>query len=258
MNYETLPFPSERKLVVDAGYLGTGRHIFYGLVEVDVTNLRREMDRRKAAGEDLSFTACIAAALGQAIAEHPEVQAYRDWRGRLVLFQEVDVVVMVEPSPGRAAIPHIIRNAQDRSVAEISAEIRAVQAGSGDKAGQASTLMRLAPHVPRFLRLWFFHFIKLSPPRFKRLEGTTIITSLGMFGKLSGWGITFLPVHTLGLTVGSIVEKPAAQQGQVVLREILHLTLAFDHDLVDGAPAARFTSRLVEMLEKGEMWEEDK
>jgi pyruvate/2-oxoglutarate dehydrogenase complex dihydrolipoamide acyltransferase (E2) component len=117
MNYETLPFPPERKLVVDSGYLGTGRHIFYGLVEVDVTDIRREMDRRKAAGEDLSFTACIAAALGRAIAEHPAVQAYRDWRGRLVLFREVDVVVMVEPSPGKTAVPHIIRNAQDRSVA---------------------------------------------------------------------------------------------------------------------------------------------
>jgi len=252
MDYEIKPFDPERKLVVDAGYLGTGRHIFHGLVEVDVTDIRGEMDRRKANGEDLSFTACIAAALGRAIAEHPEVQAYRDWRGRLVIFREVDVVVMVEPAPGKAAIPHIIRSAQGKSMAEISAEIRALQAGLSDRTGQASRLMRLAPHLPRFVRLWFFRLIKLSPPRFRRLEGTTIITSLGMYGKIAGWGITFLPVHTLGLTVGSIVEKPVARGGQVAIREILHLTLAFDHDLVDGAPAARFTSRLVELIERGE------
>ncbi len=252
MDYEIKPFPPERRLVVDAGYLGTGRHVFCGMVEVDVSDIRRLIRERKAAGEDLSFTACMAAALGRAIAEYPAVQAYRDWRGRLVIFRDVDVVVMVEPSPGRAAIPHIIRGAQGKSVAEISAEIRAVQAEPGDRAGQASRLMRLAPHLPRFLRLWFFHLIKLTPQRFKCLEGTTIITSLGMYGKIAGWGITFLPVHTLGLTVGSIVEKPVEHQGQVALREILHLTLAFDHDLVDGAPAARFTSRLVEILERGD------
>lgn len=254
MDYEILSFPSERKLVVDAGYLASGRHIIYGLVEVDVTDIRREMLSRKAAGEDLSFTAYIAAGLGRAIAEHPEVQAYRDWRGRLVIFREVDVVVMVEPQPGRAAIPHIIRAAQAKSVSEISAEIRAVQAGSETEAGQSGKLMRLAPLLPRFIRLWFFHLVKLNPARFKGLEGTTIITSLGMFGKISGWGITFLPVHTLGVTVGSIVEKPVARAGQVEIREILHLTLAFDHDLVDGAPAARFTSRLVELLQEGDIF----
>jgi hypothetical protein len=34
-----------------------------------------------------------------------------------------------------------------------------------------------------------------------------------MIGKIAGWGITFLPVHTLGLTVGSIIEKPVARRG---------------------------------------------
>ena len=220
MDYETLPFPTDRQLVVDAGFLGTGRHIFYGLVEIDVTEIRQSMQQRKASGEDLSFTAVIAAGLGRAIAEYPRVQAYRDWRGRLVIFRDVDVVVMIEPQAGRAAFPYIIRGAQDKSVAEISAEIRSVQAGQPGPGKRKDRLVRLAPRLPRFVRLWFFHAIKLSPPRFKRLEGTAIITSLGMFGKISGWGITFLPVHTLGLTVGSIVEKPVAHRGQVAIREI--------------------------------------
>lgn len=252
MESQIINFPAERELIVDAGYLGSGRHIIYGLVEVDVTGPRQEIQRRKQAGEDLSFTAFMAASLGRALAEHPKVQAMRDWRGRLVIFGEADVVVMVEAAAGRAAIPYIIREAQRKSTAKISAEIRRVQGRAGKSEHLASRLQRVAPHLPRFLRLWFFHAVKWNPARFKQLEGTAIITSLGMYGEAPAWGVTFLPVHTIGLTIGTIVEKPAAHQGQVALREILHLTLAFDHDVVDGAPAARFAQRLVEILENGE------
>jgi pyruvate/2-oxoglutarate dehydrogenase complex dihydrolipoamide acyltransferase (E2) component len=262
MDYDILPFTPDRKVIVDAGYLGAGRHIIYGLVEADVTGPRQIIRRREAAGEDLSFTAFLAASLARAIAPqpgsarpaHPLVQAYRDWRGRLVIHHDVDVVVMVEASAGRVAIPHIIRGAQRRSIGEISAEIRAVQTNP-KPAGKSDQLQRLAPHLPRFIRLWFFQAVKRNPNWFKQLQGTTIITSLGMFAPGTGWGITFLPVHTFGLTVGSITEKPVAHQGQVIVREILHLTLAFDHDIIDGAPAARFARSLLEVIESGEALE---
>jgi pyruvate/2-oxoglutarate dehydrogenase complex dihydrolipoamide acyltransferase (E2) component len=262
MDYDILPYPPERKLVVDAGYLGADRHIFYGLMEVDVTVPRQVMRRRQAAGEDLSFTAYLAASLARTISPppgsdrkaHPQVQAYRDWRGRLIVYHDVDVVVMIEAAAGRVAIPHIIRGAQRKSVKEISAEIRAVQANP--QPSQGGQLQRIAPRLPRFTRLWFFRAVKFNPHWFKRWEGTTVITSLGMFVPASGWGISFLPVHSMGLTVGSIVEKPVARAGELALREILHLTLAFDHDIIDGAPAARFSSDLLRVLESGEALEE--
>jgi pyruvate/2-oxoglutarate dehydrogenase complex dihydrolipoamide acyltransferase (E2) component len=72
-----------------------------------------------------------------------------------------------------------------------------------------------------------------------------------MFGQSSGWGIGFLPMHTLGLTVGGIAEKPGVIDGQIAIREYLDLTITFDHDIVDGAPAARFAQRFKEMIESG-------
>jgi hypothetical protein len=45
--------------------------------------------------------------------------------------------------------------------------------------------------------------------------------------------------------------KPAVVQGRVEPREIVHLTVVFDHDVLDGAPAARFTRRLVELIASG-------
>jgi pyruvate/2-oxoglutarate dehydrogenase complex dihydrolipoamide acyltransferase (E2) component len=51
--------------------------------------------------------------------------------------------------------------------------------------------------------------------------------------------------------VGGIAWKPAVVEGRVEPREILNLTVTFDHDIVDGAPATRFTRRLVELIESG-------
>jgi pyruvate/2-oxoglutarate dehydrogenase complex dihydrolipoamide acyltransferase (E2) component len=248
-DFELLPFSPDREIVVDAGYLGTGRHIIYGLVEVDVTRARAL--RRSLQGEDgtsLSFTAFLVASLARAVAADPRVQAYRDWRRRLVVFRDVDVVTMIEPAAGAVAIPHIIREANRRTVHEISAEIRSIQAEPG-RSEQRGGLVALAPRVPRFARLLFFRVVKWNPHWFRHLQGTVVLTSVGMFGKGGGWGITFLPTHTLGLTVGGIAQKPGVHEGRIEVREYLPLTLAFDHDLVDGAPAARFARRFVELVE---------
>jgi hypothetical protein len=71
-----------------------------------------------------------------------------------------------------------------------------------------------------------------------------------MFGKRSGWGLVPM-VQSLGLVVGGIARKPAVVDDHIEPREILSLTVAFDHDVVDGAPAARFVKRLVELIESG-------
>jgi len=51
--------------------------------------------------------------------------------------------------------------------------------------------------------------------------------------------------------VGGISRKPAVVGDRIEPREILHLTVGFDHDVVDGAPAARFVQRLTELIEGG-------
>jgi len=251
MTYDILPFERNRELVVDAGYLAAGRHIVHGLLEVDVTLPRRILRNSSGAdGRPLSFTAFLIASLGRAIQAHPAVHAYRDLRRRLVVFQEVDVATLVEPRPGAVAIPTVLRRANIRSVGDLSDEIRSIQADP-HPAGGPGWLVALAPRIPRFARLLYFRGLKLSPQWVKRVQGTAVVTSVGMFGKRAGWGIAFLPSHTLGLTVGGIGERPVVHERTVVARECLDLTLSFDHDIVDGAPAARFARTLVEIIESG-------
>jgi pyruvate dehydrogenase E2 component (dihydrolipoamide acetyltransferase) len=52
------------------------------------------------------------------------------------------------------------------------------------------------------------------------------------------------------LGVGRIVEKPAAVNGQVVIRPMMVLSLTFDHRINDGAPAARFLQRVKQLIER--------
>jgi pyruvate/2-oxoglutarate dehydrogenase complex dihydrolipoamide acyltransferase (E2) component len=83
------------------------------------------------------------------------------------------------------------------------------------------------------------------------MAGTVGITAVGMFGKgNSGWGFE-VTRHSLDLVVGSIAWKPTVVDGRIEPREILNLTVVFDHDVVDGAPATRFVRRLVELIESG-------
>jgi pyruvate/2-oxoglutarate dehydrogenase complex dihydrolipoamide acyltransferase (E2) component len=251
MTHDILPFARERELVVDAGYLAARRHIVHGLLEVDVTVPRQIL--RQTSGSDgrpHSFTAFLIASLGRAIQAHPAVHAYRDLRRRLVVFHEVDVATLVEPRPGAVALPTILRRANIRSVGDLSDEIRSIQAGP-HPAGGPGWLVALAPRVPRFARLLYLRGLKLNPHWAKQAQGTAIVTSVGMFGKRAGWGIAFLMSHTLGLTVGGIGERPVVHEGAVVPRECLDLTVSFDHDVVDGAPAARFARTLVEIIESG-------
>jgi pyruvate/2-oxoglutarate dehydrogenase complex dihydrolipoamide acyltransferase (E2) component len=250
--YTTLPFPAARRLIIEAGRMGSRRSLIHGLLEIDVTRARASLrDHKARTGEALSFTACVVACFAQAIEADKRVQAKQDWRGRLIVFDEVDVVTLIEAERGGVAIPHIIRAAQRKSFREIHDEIRAVQTRPARSQQRSSPLMRLAPHVPSFVRQIFYRWLLKSPQRLKRYSGTCLVTSVGMFGRGSGWGITFLPMHTLGLTVGGIAEKPGVIDGRIEIREYLDLTITFDHDVVDGAPAARFAQRLKELLESG-------
>jgi pyruvate/2-oxoglutarate dehydrogenase complex dihydrolipoamide acyltransferase (E2) component len=62
-----------------------------------------------------------------------------------------------------------------------------------------------------------------------------------------------VPLHTACLTVGGISLEPGLVDGRVEPREILSLTASVDHDLVDGAPAARFVRNLRDLVERGEV-----
>ena len=243
--FEVKPFPRERHDIVDALEVGVRRHMVHALLELDVTRPRQLIrDHEASTGERLSFTAFIVASLARAVDADKRLHAYRDWRGRLVLFDEVDVVTLVEPEVDAVAIPHVIRAANRRTLRDIHDELRRVQARPAASAQRSGALARLSAVAPGFLRRLFFRALRRDPHWLKRTAGTTLVTAVGMFGSGAAWAVGIVPLHTLALTLGGITPKPGLVEGRVEPREYLSLTASIDHDIVDGAPAARFAKRL--------------
>jgi hypothetical protein len=170
-----------------------------------------------------------------------------------VLFDEVDVVTLVESKVDEVAIPHVIRAANRKTVREIHDEIRRVQSEPASSAQRSGVLMRLSPLVPGVLRRLFFRALQRDPHWLKRTAGTTLVTAVGMFGIGAGWAVGIVPLHTLCLTVGGVTRKPGLVDGRIEAREYLALTASIDHDIVDGAPAARFAKHLRELIEGAEV-----
>ncbi len=79
--------------------------------------------------------------------------------------------------------------------------------------------------------------------------GTFSITNLGMYG-IDAFTPIINPPECAILGVGRIVARPVGIDGQIVLRDMMALSLSFDHRLVDGAPAARFLARVRQLIEQ--------
>jgi pyruvate/2-oxoglutarate dehydrogenase complex dihydrolipoamide acyltransferase (E2) component len=258
LSYRVVEIPPARRNTHNYLDLYWWKHSIYALLEVDVTAARQFIEEYEAqTGEALSFTGYLAYCLGRAVDEDKSVQAYPKGRKHLVIFDDVDVFLPVERELGggaHAAIPYIIRGANNKSYLEIHREIRAFQTQPVQPGGGTPAAFRFMMSAPWPLPRLFIRLIRAvsrrDPTRSVTAAGTVGVTALGMAGRGGGWGLAPAGQSVL-LIVGGIARKPAVIEERVEPRHMLDLTVAFDHDVVDGAPAARFVKRLVELIESG-------
>jgi pyruvate/2-oxoglutarate dehydrogenase complex dihydrolipoamide acyltransferase (E2) component len=86
--------------------------------------------------------------------------------------------------------------------------------------------------------------------------GKIAVTAVGMYSKDPVW---FIPhgTATVLVTVGSINKKVVEIANQFVCHEHLCLTVSFDHNIVDGAPASRFMNQFIETIKSGKLLHTD-
>jgi pyruvate/2-oxoglutarate dehydrogenase complex dihydrolipoamide acyltransferase (E2) component len=215
----------------------------HGLFETDITIARRLLG---AADPPLSLTAFIVASIGRAAAAHPQVHAYRDWRGRLVQHRHVDVQTIVEVTTdqGPFGLVHVVRDADVRSVAEISQELRTVKADSASTTS-GRLLETAAPILGRIPGVYRLMFAAMRRSRRIHLSsGTVQVTAVGMFADGGGFAIAPPTLASLVVVVGGLSKRPCAIEGRVAVRDVLDLTVTVDHNVIDGAPATRFAADL--------------
>lgn len=216
------------------------------LVQVDVTDA---WERIKS--DDASPTAFVLACVGRAVAEHPEVHAYRDWLGRLVIHRHVDVTTMIEVETKSGAYPlaHPVQDTDVRTVGDLTEELRRVKTAPAS-GFSGRWLLRWGGAVGRIPGLaTLIYFVMRRSVRIRSGTGTVAVSSVGMMIGGSGFGVGVMTLTSLQVIVGGSAERPWVVDGDVKTRRILDLTAQVDHRVVDGAPAARFGATLRRLLE---------
>lgn len=207
-----------RKSIADhmrSSLAGTAQLSFF--MELDVTEAQR-LRKEASSGTDvtLSIAHVLTKACAGALKRYPQLNSVMS-DGQLLTFDDVNIGVAVSLREG-LVVP-VVRGADDKTVEQIARETT----GLADRARDGS----------------------LGPDEV--LGGTFTISVLG---SVDG----FTPILNAGqsaiLGVGKSDDKPVVRDGEIVVREMITVSLTVDHQVVDGAVAAGFMRRLQQLVER--------
>jgi pyruvate/2-oxoglutarate dehydrogenase complex dihydrolipoamide acyltransferase (E2) component len=259
--YYEIRYPSSRQLTFDLGKIGQGKHHVKALLEVDVTEARKIIKQDRYTGKKISFFSWLLKVIAECVALHPPIAGInRAQSNKVLVFNEVDISIVVEKDLNgtRVPLPYVLRKADQKTLYQIHDEIEAAKSQAIENEGDyvlgesySAAGMKLFVRIPQWLRLILMRLLLFNNPhRVKDAMGTVMVTTAGMVGHTQGWIIPF-SMHPLCLALGSLNVQPFVYRGEIQKREILHLTILIDHDVIDGVPAARFVDDLVKKLESG-------
>ncbi|WP_438855803.1 2-oxo acid dehydrogenase subunit E2 [Agromyces sp. M3QZ16-3] len=243
--YSLRPIPRERRPVLDRLASAHRRFQVHALVELDVGEAAA---RLAVADPHVSWTGFVVASLARAVAAHPDVNVRRTG-GRILAFDHVDIGATVERrTSGRAVLDVVtVHDADLMTPAAITALLREVKLGPGTD-HRARGPIRAILALPGPLRRTAIRVAGTVPGIAAAFGPAIGVTSIGMFSRGWGWAVPLAPL-TVIVTVGGVADRAVVRDGRIVARRMLPITLSFDHALIDGAPASRFTETLRRLVE---------
>jgi pyruvate/2-oxoglutarate dehydrogenase complex dihydrolipoamide acyltransferase (E2) component len=252
-DYQVLRFPPFRKLIVDFATLAKKNNTIYGMTEFDITETKKKLrEFRRNTKQKLSLTAYAVSCIGKAVKNNPQMHGYLNWRNKLIVFNDVDLLLPVEIKINDSLFPviHVFRAIDKKEAVEIEREINNVKnKGMNNREYQKKwNYIKWFLYLPKFIRLLFYKILLQSVKFQKKYFGTVAVTAVGMFGSGGGWGIG-LSNHTLEIILGGVCKRAVMIRGRMEEREFLNVTISVDHDIIDGAPGARFARDLRHLLE---------
>jgi pyruvate/2-oxoglutarate dehydrogenase complex dihydrolipoamide acyltransferase (E2) component len=256
--YTKVTYPKIRRATIGVLKAARRKNMIHSIIEVDISNARRNIRKiKKETKNYISFTGYIIYCVSKAVDKNKIMHAYRNKKNQLILFNDVDVSTTIERKidNNSEVVAMIVRGANHKTIAEISEEIKTEKEKDVSEA-EVFRSINLFLAIPSFIRQLVFRLLDKSPKLMKKKAGTIMVTSANMVGSGAGWGIP-VATHTLNITIGGIVDRIVEQNNQFEKRQHLCLTFSFDHDIIDGAPAARFIRNcLIKKIIESE-WSED-
>lgn len=258
-DYESRTFPLSRISTFDTVAVGLEKHHIKALIELDVTQARKKMSDLKKQNVKVSFTSWLIKCISEATAQFNEIHGVKKGKRNVIIFKDIDISILIEREiqGQKVPLPYVIRNTNEKSIAQICEEIKVGKNMPINDLGdnvlgerKNTSLMKVYYMMPGFVRRLLLKSVVRNPFLTKQMMGTVVVTSVGMAGKINGWVIP-VGIHPLCFAVGSIVKKPGVVENRIEIREYLYMTVLIDHDIIDGAPAVRALSKLTNMIENG-------
>jgi pyruvate dehydrogenase E2 component (dihydrolipoamide acetyltransferase) len=222
---ESIPMSGTRRIIAErmaASDAATARVTL--VTEADATEFAKAREQLKASVTDSwgfapGYNDLLGLIVARALREFPYMNARLSTDGGSIeRLAYVNLGMAVDTD--RGLLVPVIRNADQRRLQNFGTEFRALMERA-----------RSGRSLPDDLS-----------------GGTFTITNLGMYEIDAFTPIINLPEAAI-LGVGRILPKPVVRDGEIVARQMWTLSLAFDHRLVDGAPAARFLQRIKQLIE---------
>jgi pyruvate dehydrogenase E2 component (dihydrolipoamide acetyltransferase) len=225
---QVVPMSAMRRKIAEHMVLSahTSPHV-YSVYEVNFGRVNALRQKKKAefeaAGAKLTITACIAKVIVDALRQFPDVNASID--GHNIVYKK-DINLGIAVALENGLIVPVVRNADERNLLGLSRAIDDVASRARSK--------------------------KLNPEEVQ--GGTFTITNPGIFGALYGLPLINQPQVAI-LGVGAIEKRAVVLDDAIAIRPMCHLTLGYDHRLIDGAQGGRFLAFVKERLESfDEAW----
>lgn len=227
-NVEIIEMDRMRKLIADhmVRSKATSPHVT-SFTEADVTNIVRWREKNKVAfekkyGEKITFTPIFIEAVVNAIRKFPMINCSLDGTN-IIVKKDINIGMATALPSGNLIVP-VIKNADTKNLLGLSKDVNAMANAARSNKLKADDTQ----------------------------GGTFTLTNVGTFGSLMGTPIINQPQVAI-LAVGSIKKRPMVletPEGDVIaIRQMMYLSLSYDHRIVDGSLGASFLTEVANQLE---------
>lgn len=193
---------------------------FYLTLEVDMSAaraMRAEVNAAWSEQERISFNDIVIRATALSLMKHPDANgSYRD--GGFVYHEEANIGIAVAVPDG-LLVP-VLKNCDTKPLRQLAVEAKVLARRTREGKNRPGDLE----------------------------GGTFTVSNLGMFGVRDFYAIVNPPQSAI-IAVGAIEPRPVVRDGEIVIRDIMYLSISADHRILYGAPAAEFLRDLKELLE---------
>lgn len=195
--------------------------------EADVTNLVRWREKNKSAfekqyGEKITFTPIFIEAIARCIRKFPMINASLDG-DRILIKKDINIGMAAALPSGNLIVP-VIKNADSKNLIGLTKDVNGLANAARSNKLKADDTQ----------------------------GGTFTLTNVGTFGSLMGTPIINQPQVAI-LAVGSIKKRPMVletENGDVIaIRQMMYLSLSYDHRIIDGSIGASFLTAVANELE---------